>query len=342
VLLKFQAGTTAEQKRALASGLGKLPQAIPEILAYNFGTDAGLDPERNHDFAIMADFASEKEYEAYAKHPAHVELIQNLVKPILAPGGRVAVQFRPGSEAGDLACLPSLRDFGLALRGEPGDTFMFKDTLAFIEEHFDYSPKTFTNGGTTSAAGANEGSCKVFSAGKLLGWSERQVLVSFGEHYKQVLGEPDGTSHGNIRAFMKSGWSGVDFPDGLCLVPSAPTSFRQRLRAAGSALSFKETLAVVAANFDYSPKQFVNGGVQSAAGANEGSCKVFSMGKLMDLSETEVLACFAEHYRQVLSEPDGTSHGNIRAFMTHGWEGVQFPDGLALTPCPPSKRRRTA
>merc|ERR1712151_508105 len=68
-----------------------------------------------------------------------------------------------------------------------------------------------TNGETENAAGKNEGSCKVFSMGKLLGWSEKEVLASFGEHYRQVLGDPDGSSHGNIRAFMKQGWAGVQF-----------------------------------------------------------------------------------------------------------------------------------
>lgn len=64
---------------------------------------------------------------------------------------------------------------------------------------------------------------------------------------------------------------------------------------------------------------------------NEGSCKVFSFGKLASLSPEETLACFGEHYRSVVADPAGDSHGNIRAFMKTGWEGVLFPDGIALT-----------
>ena len=34
---------------------------------------------------------------------------------------------------------------------------------------------------------------------------------------------------------------------------------------------------------------------------------------------------------QVLNNPDGTDHGNIRNFIEGGWKAVIFPNGLALT-----------
>lgn len=77
--------------------------------------------------------------------------------------------------------------------------------------------------------------------------------------------------------------------------------------------------------------RFVNGGTSSDAGSNEGSCKVFSFGKMEDLSASETLACFGEHYRSVVKDPSGDSHSNIRAFMKTGWDGVSFPDGLSLS-----------
>jgi len=40
-----------------------------------------------------ADFASEEAYKVYVKHPAHLELINRLIKPIIQPGTRTAVQF---------------------------------------------------------------------------------------------------------------------------------------------------------------------------------------------------------------------------------------------------------
>lgn len=75
----------------------------------------------------------------------------------------------------------------------------------------------------------------------------------------------------------------------------------------------------------------MNGVTSSDAGVNEGSCKVLAFGKIAELSSGEALACFGEHYRGVLADPEGDSHGNIRAFMESGWNGVEFPDGLSLS-----------
>ena len=38
-----------------------------------------------------------------------------------------------------------------------------------------------------------------------------------GRMGKRFKKNPDGSDHGNIRNFMKSGWKGVSFPDGLAL-----------------------------------------------------------------------------------------------------------------------------
>lgn len=75
----------------------------------------------------------------------------------------------------------------------------------------------------------------------------------------------------------------------------------------------------------------MNGETSSDAGTNEGSCKIFSFGKIAGLSEAETLACFGEHHRSVVADPSGSSHGNIRAFMERGWEGISFPDGPSLS-----------
>ena len=126
VLLKFKYGIDkAAAGAALSAGLEAMGKEIPEIASFSCGADAGLDPDRNHDFAILAEFADEAAYKVYATHPKHVELIGSLsargsrtvydnnrphtcghpgaaaltvspraatVKPVLAAGGRVAVQ----------------------------------------------------------------------------------------------------------------------------------------------------------------------------------------------------------------------------------------------------------
>jgi hypothetical protein len=91
----------------------------------------------------------------------------------------------------------------------------FKEVMEAIEAHYDYTPTAFTNGQGESrvinGAGENEGSCKVFAFGLMNGLSEAETLACFGEHYRHVLASPDGTDHANIRAFMRFGWSGVEF-----------------------------------------------------------------------------------------------------------------------------------
>jgi hypothetical protein len=48
------------------------------------------------------------------------------------------------------------------------------------------------------------------------------------------------------------------------------------------------------------------------------------------LSKEEALQLFGDYYRKdVLLNPNGKDHQNIRNFMNSGWEGVQF-DGEAL------------
>ena len=48
---------------------------------------------------IQVDFATVEDYNVYATHPAHVEVITKLIKPILRPGSRTAVQFWMGPAA---------------------------------------------------------------------------------------------------------------------------------------------------------------------------------------------------------------------------------------------------
>jgi len=87
---------------------------------------------------------------------------------------------------------------------------------------------------------------------------------------------------------------------------------------------FADTLAFIAAGYDYQPQAFNNGGVENAAGQNEGSCKTLGLALLEGLSDEEALLAFGEHYRSVLATPEGSDHGNIRALMAHGLAGVKF------------------
>ncbi|TRX75421.1 DUF1244 domain-containing protein [Pseudomonas mangiferae] len=102
----------------------------------------------------------------------------------------------------------ALEDFLLSLRtGAP----LFADTLAFVDQHYDYQPGAFHNGEVANAAEQNEGSCKLLGLALLEGFSLEDTLLAFGEHYRSVQGEPHGTDHGNIRALIAHGLDGVRF-----------------------------------------------------------------------------------------------------------------------------------
>ncbi len=92
------------------------------------------------------------------------------------------------------------------------EEIQFKDVIAFIDEHYDFTPTKFTNGNTVNEADQNNGSCKVFSFAKINDLSKEETLDLFGEFYrKDVLQNPEGTDHQNIRNFMEFGWEGIFF-----------------------------------------------------------------------------------------------------------------------------------
>ncbi|MDH5395217.1 MAG: HopJ type III effector protein [Gammaproteobacteria bacterium] len=96
-----------------------------------------------------------------------------------------------------------------------------------------------------------------------------------------------------------------------------------------SGVEFEQVIAVINQDYNYTPTQFYNGlgdnEVISAAGTNEGSCKIFAFADINDLNEAQTLACFGKYYREdVLRNLAGTDHANIRNFMRFGWEGIHF------------------
>ncbi|MEK1906509.1 MAG: HopJ type III effector protein [Pseudomonas sp.] len=101
-----------------------------------------------------------------------------------------------------------LQDFRARLHS---DSFLFAETLAFVAAHYDYQPSAFSNGNVENASGQNEGSCKTLGLALLEGFSLEEALRAFGEHYRSVLADPDGSDHGNIRALQDTGLTGVRF-----------------------------------------------------------------------------------------------------------------------------------
>ncbi len=92
------------------------------------------------------------------------------------------------------------------------ETIVFADVITYIEENYDFTPTQFKNGNTLNEANQNNGSCKVFSFAQLNVFSKEETLALFGAFYREdVLGNPEGEDHQNIRNFMEFGWDGIVF-----------------------------------------------------------------------------------------------------------------------------------
>ncbi len=90
VVFSWVPEATSEQKHYAAEQIATLPPLMSGLHSYHFGPDAGL-AEGNADFAIVADFDSEDDYQAYRNHPAHLDVIKRAMRPITRQ--RLGVQF---------------------------------------------------------------------------------------------------------------------------------------------------------------------------------------------------------------------------------------------------------
>ena len=87
----------------------------------------------------------------------------------------------------------------------------FADTLAFIDQYYDYRPSAFRNGPLHNSAEQNQGSCRILAMAQDLNLSDEQALQCFAEHYQSVLAQPEGSEHANIRTLMQHGLAAVHF-----------------------------------------------------------------------------------------------------------------------------------
>jgi len=105
----------------------------------------------------------------------------------------------------------TIQNFLSALRSRP-ESIAFTDTIGVIDNHYAFTPTRFTNGDVVNEAGTNSGSCKLFAFAQIQGLNEQETLHCFGTYYREdVLLHPEGTSHANIRNFMRTGWHAIHF-----------------------------------------------------------------------------------------------------------------------------------
>ena len=92
----------------------------------------------------------------------------------------------------------------------------------------------------------------------------------------------------------------------------------------GARMKFEDLIALIDDDYNYTPAGFTNGEVENTADENQGSAKLFCFAAIHQLTQLETLHCFGQYYQDVLNTPESDSHGNIRNFMTYGWEGLKF------------------
>jgi len=105
----------------------------------------------------------------------------------------------------------TLESFLQKLKDSP-DSIEFNDTMSIIDSLYIFNPTSFRNDDFVNEAGQNSGSCKIFSFARLHRLTPEQTLACFGSYYRDdVLNHPENKDHQNIRNFMKTGWSGIEF-----------------------------------------------------------------------------------------------------------------------------------
>ncbi|MEJ5104762.1 HopJ type III effector protein [Chryseobacterium sp. MYb328] len=92
------------------------------------------------------------------------------------------------------------------------ETVQFSDVIAYIDANYHFTPTAFKNGNTRNEEDQNNGSCKIFGFASYHGLTKEETLPLFGDFYREdVLKNPHGTDHQNIRNFMEFGWEGLIF-----------------------------------------------------------------------------------------------------------------------------------
>lgn len=147
---------------------------------------------------------------------------------------------------------------------------------------------------------------------------------------------------------LRFGWDGSTALGGA-VVNSQPARYLDDIRAAGETLpdaceifnsnvemsaddlTFEEVMEVINENYEPQLLEFKNGDIVNKPGENDGSARILSYAALSNFDKETTLKLWGQYYREVLADPDGDSHQNIRNFMKYGWEGVPFENGISLT-----------
>ncbi len=83
VLFKWKEEATSESILATIEALKRLKSKIPNIIDLSCGKNF-TNRAQGFQHGLMVKFRDRNDLESYQNHPAHQEVVQNLIKPILA------------------------------------------------------------------------------------------------------------------------------------------------------------------------------------------------------------------------------------------------------------------
>jgi hypothetical protein len=89
VVFRWKTDVTADEVATVAAALDALPGRIPSLRAYHHGADLALG-EGRWDYGIVAECEDEDGWRAYEQHPAHEQVVTEVLRPRIAE--RAAVQ----------------------------------------------------------------------------------------------------------------------------------------------------------------------------------------------------------------------------------------------------------
>lgn len=82
VLMRFDDTSTSADRHAIVDALRALPATIKEIDGYHVNVDLGLSADNAH-VSVHGTFADETAWRTYSAHPAHLAVLDGMIKPIL-------------------------------------------------------------------------------------------------------------------------------------------------------------------------------------------------------------------------------------------------------------------
>jgi hypothetical protein len=83
--------------------------------------------------------------------------------------------------------------------------------MQVIEGNYNFTPTRFANRELKNNVGENMGSCKLFAFTKHQKFTKQATLFCYAAYYQYVLKDAYGSSHQNIKNFIKTGFEGLSF-----------------------------------------------------------------------------------------------------------------------------------